>query len=249
MPGHDKASERCRVTIRFSKADTIQPEYDITVSRELITKHSEYFRAAFEHDCFIEAQTGVVVLDESDRLPCISFVDWIYREAGFRNMGELDPDSQNASEDSQPSDSSRSIINRPHRILDGFMRSLIFAEMRQAPGFHNWIMGKLIDGVESKKFHGFGIGTRMVEHVYSNSIKGSLSRKILVDIFVSQLHGRYSCVYRRLLVEGDHLYQPYHATFLEDVLLASLNPTQASLSPTVWNRAPYMVEVGGVRRA
>jgi len=54
MSGIEENQKRCRVTIRFSDDDDgIKPEYDMMISRELITKHSEFFRAAFEYDCFI----------------------------------------------------------------------------------------------------------------------------------------------------------------------------------------------------
>lgn len=243
MPGHDKAGERCRVMIRFAKADIIQPEYDIMVSRVLVTKYSEYFRAAFEHDCFVEAQTGVVVLDESDRLPCTRFVWWIYREAGFRNMNVLGAKGERAPEDFQPSDSDKTMVNPAFHVFYILTQCLIFAEVRQAPGFHNWAMGTLIDGLDTNGLRKLGIARCRVEHIYSNSIKGSLVRKILVDIFISRLNGADSIVYKRLLTEGDPFYQAYGPGFLEDVLLASLNPNQASLCPTVWNRDPYMVKV------
>lgn len=245
MPGHDKARECCRVMIRFSEADVIQPEHDVMVSRDLITRYSEYFRAALEHDCFVEAQTGVLVLDEVDRLPCTRFIWWLYREAGFRNMGELDVDGQMAHEDFKAAHSARYRLKLANRRFYALIQSLIFAEIRQAPEFHNWIMGKLIDEIESKNV--VALAQNRFEHVYNNTIRGSLVRKILVDMFLSGLNGKASAIYQRVLIEGDRFYEPHDPTFLEDVLLASLNPNQESLCPTVWDREPYMVEVENVR--
>jgi len=229
--------------IRFSEDDVINPEYDSLVSRELITKYSEFFRATFEHTCFIEAQQGVVVLPKIELVKFQGFVDWLYEGAGFRNVAE--PEAAHF-EDLRPyikGPKSTSLARKARlrsalRMYSRHVRAWIWADMRQMPEYQNWLMGQLIDGVEVGAHVRF-LDAPTVEFVYSNTIRGSKIRKLQVDSFTSFfLHPTF----KTRILEAHTDYQEYEPAFLEEALLESLRGVDRAVWPTkVYNRALYMV--------
>ena len=243
MSGTMENPRSCRVTIRFSKNDIIKPEHDMMVSRELITRYSKFFRAAFEHDCFIEAQQGVVVLPVIEIWNFQRFVDWLYRGAGFRKVAEpiapyIDRLRLFAKGSKSPENAHKANIHPAYRMYCIYISAWVWADKRQAPEYQNWLMERLIDGIEGGA-HAVLHHVLMVDFVYSNTIRGCKIRKLQVDTFVSSyVHPESKIV----LMEGTDYYHEYEPAFLEEALLASIRDKNRVPYPRkVYDRSLYMV--------